>query len=293
VIKVACVLVLLGVPSLAAAQSVERVRVAGSGVSPAFPRGVSLALVSPAEYVRKAVAGAQGSWIGPDYWATGNRAQSGKASIQWSVSFDDHAGNYKAAALSAPKHGWPLDKKDPISVPHYVGRRVVGTIPGYYVITHGPAPDDASYDGAVAFPVAPRAFAIVRFQVLDPASDSAGAAGSYLVKGSIIPSFWNRGQIFWAFSGVRLVGNLPPTRVSLAVGRNRHRLAGSVADAFRNPVLGVPVRLERNVRGSWRRLTATRTNGRGSFSIRVRRGVYRAVAVFRGKRTVSPTVFAG
>jgi hypothetical protein len=286
----AAVAVALVVPSLAAAQSVERVRVAGPGVTSAFPRGVSLELVSPSDYTRRTAAGTEGSWTGPAYWASGDRSVGGTASMQWTVTFDAKPASAKAAALAATTRGWPLDKKDSIAVPHYVGKRDVGTILGYYVITRGLAPKDASYEAALAFPVAPNAYSIVRFEALDPATDSAGTLGSYLVGGSVLPSYWNRGQIFWAFSGVRLVGNLPPTNVSLIRAAGR-RLTGVVADAFRHPVLGVPVSLQIQLGSSWRQLTKTKTDENGAFSIRVgRKGTYRAVASSRGQQVASPAV---
>jgi hypothetical protein len=285
---VIAVLAALVIPPLAAAQSVERVRVSGPGVTAAFPRGLSLELASPPTYARRSAGGAQGSWRGPDYWASGKRDLGGKASIRWSVSFSASASSAKALALQSSTHGWPLDKKDPFSITHYVGKRPVGTILGYYVITRAPAPDDASYEAVLAFPLAPKAFAIARFQLTDPATDSAGEWGSYLVGGFDLPSVWNRGQALWAMSGVRLRGNLPPTRVSLAAaGRVLH---GSVADAFRHPVLGVPVSLERRIGGSWRPLASTRSDARGLFSIRVGRGTYRAVASSPGKSIASQAV---
>jgi hypothetical protein len=282
------VLVALVIPSLAAAQSVERVRVSGPGVTPAFPRGISLELASPPDYARRSAGGAQGSWGGPDYWASGKRDLGGKASIRWSVSFTTSAAIPKTIALQSPTHGWPLDKKDFFSIPHYVGKRTVGTILGYYVITRAPAPEDASYEAVLVFPLAPKALAIVRFELTDPATDSAGEWGSYLVGGFDLPSIWNRGQALWALSGVRLRGNLPPTRVSLAAtGRVLH---GSVADAFRHPVLGVLLTLQRRIGSSWRTLASTKSDTRGLFSIRVGHGTYRAVTSSRGKTVVSPTV---
>lgn len=277
------------IPALAAAQSVERVRVSGPGVTSAFPRGISLQLASPPAYARRTAARTQGSWGGPDYWASGKRDLGGKASIRWSVAFSASASTARTLALRSSTHGWPLDKKDPLSVTHYAGKRAVGTILGYYVITRAPAPDDASYEAVLAFPVAPKAFSIVRFELADPATDSAGEWGNYLVGGLDLPSVWNRGQALWALSRIHLLGNLPPTRVSLAA--SGHILQGMVADAFRHPVLRVPVSLQRKIGGSWRPLTSTKTDGRGLFSVRVAaHGTYRAVASSRGKSVASPAV---
>ncbi len=286
------VLAALLLPSLAAAQSVERVRISGPGVTSAFPRGISLELASPPAYARSTAAGAQGSWSGPDYWASGKRDLGGKTSIRWSVAFSGSASTAKTLALQSLTHGWPIDKKDPLSVPHSVGKRVVGTILGYYVITRAPAPEEASYEAVLAFPVAPKAFSIVRFELIDPGTDSTGEWGSYLVGGLELPSIWNRGQAFWALFGIRLLGNLPPTRVSLTA--SGHILRGMVADAFRHPVLRVPVSIQRKIGDSWRPLASTKTDARGLFSIRVsRHGAYRAIASSRGKSVPSPAVYFG
>ena len=282
----------LVVSPLAAATSVERVRIAGPGVTTAFPHGISLELTSPAEYRRGSVDRTNGRWIGPDYWASGNTSKRGTTSIRWSVDFEGRAGPAQAVALAGPRHGWPLDKKDPIAVPHVVGKRVVGTILGSYAITRAPAPNDASFEAAIAFPVAPKAFTVVRFELSDPVSDSSGQWGDYLVGGLDPPSIWERGQAFWAMSGVRLVGNLPPTRISLSdSGRT---LRGAVSDAFYHPVLGLPVSIERQVGTSWRPLAKARTNKKGEFSVHVpSRGSYRAVATSSSKRVLSRALFVG
>ena len=156
---------------LAAATSVERVRVAGPGVTAAFPRGISLELTSPPEYRRGSVSAdrTSGRWLGPEYWASGDTSKRGTTSIKWSVDFQGRGGPAQAVALAGPRHGWPLDKKDPIAVPHLVGKRIVGTILGYYAITRAPAPNDASFEAALAFPVGPKAFTVVRFELSDPA----------------------------------------------------------------------------------------------------------------------------
>ena len=173
-----------------------------------------------------------------------------------------------------------------------VGKRIVGTILGYYAITRAPVPNDASFEAAIAFPVGPKAFTVARFELSDPASDSSGEWGDYLVGGLDLPSIWARGQAFWAISGVRLLGNLPPTRIALSdSGRT---LSGTVSDAFYHPVLGLPVSIERQVGASWRSLTKIRTNTKGEFSIRVpSRGSYRAVAQSSSKRVLSRALSVG
>jgi hypothetical protein len=282
----------LVVAPLAGASSVEHVRVAGPGVTAAFPHGISLELTSPPDYKRRSAAVTRGAWGGPAYWASGNQSKRGTTSIKWSVDFQARPGSAKAIALAAPQHGWPVDKKDPIAVPHYVGKHVVGTILGFYAITRAPAPNDASFEAALAFPVGPRAFTIVRFELTDPVGDSSGQWGDYLVNGLDLPSIWNRGQAFWALSGVKLIGNLPPTQIALSdSGRT---LRGAVSDAFHHPVLGLPVSIQRQVGDSWRPLTTARTNTTGEFSLRVpSRGSYRAVAKSKSRRVLSRALFVG
>jgi hypothetical protein len=280
-------------PVLAGASAVERVRVAGPGVTSAFPRGISLELTSPPTYARRSVDLTRGTWAGPQYWASGDQTKRGTTSIAWSVDFQARGGTAQAVVLAAPKHRWPVDKKDPIAVPHYVGRQSVGTILGYYVITHAPAPNDASYEAAIAFPVAPKAFSVVRFELANPPGDSSGGeTGDYLVNGLDLPSIWNRGQAFWALSGVRLLGNLPPVRIVLSDSGRTVR--GVVSDAFYHPVLGLPVSVERRVGTSWRAVATTRTDKKGEFSLRVpSRGSYRAVTKSSTKRVLSRALFVG
>jgi hypothetical protein len=207
------------------------------------------------------------------------------------VSFQARPGPAQAVALQGGLHKWPLEKKDPIAVPHYVGKRIVGTILGYYALTRAPAPDDAGFEAALAFPVAPKAFSVVRFDLSDPTTDSSGQWGDYLVGGLDLPSVWNRGQAFWAMSGVSLVGNLPPVRIALSdSGRT---LRGTVSDAFYHPVLGLPVSVERRVGASWRPLASVRTDKLGEFSLRVGRGAYRAVTKGKSRRVLSRLLVVG
>jgi hypothetical protein len=285
-------LAVLLVPSLAGATAVERVRVSGPGVTSAFPPGISLELNSPVAYTRRSADITTGTWSGPAYWASGDGTKRGTTSIKWTVDFQAGKGTAQAIALAAPKHGWPLDKKDPIAVPHMVGKRVVGTILGYYAITEAPPPNEAQFEAAIAFPVAPRAFSVVRFELTDPASDSSGEWGNWLVNGLDLPSIWSRGQAFWSLSGVRLLGNLPPTRIVLSdSGRT---LLGTVSDAFYHPVLGLPVSIQRQVGTSWKPLANARTDKKGEFSVRVpSRGSYRAVAKSHTKRVLSRALFVG
>src|SRR5437660_3829820 len=164
----ACLAALSGVlvvlPAAASSMSaVERVAVAGPGVTRAFPKGVSIELHAPPTYTSQTFNGTYGSWLGPPYWATENRNVGGHTSIQWNVRFVHGAKSARAAAWAGLKLGWPYLRKDPIAVPHVAAGHVIGTIDGYTVLTRGTGPNDASYEGSMAFPVAPRAYARLRF----------------------------------------------------------------------------------------------------------------------------------
>ena len=281
--------------SVAWAESVERVRVPqGDSAIPAeFPPGVSLAISSPPDYVRAAGGDRRGSWTGPRFAATGDPANGGSTSISWSVEFDAGSKTADQAVASAMRRSWPVDVKGGMSVPHVVGKRTVGTILGSYILARSPAPANASYEAALAFPIAPRVHALVRLELRGPAGDSAGPAGTYLVKGSLPASLWNRGQAFWVLAGVRLEGNLAPTRVVARAARGG-AIRGSVADAFRHPVVGARVAVERLAGGAWRRVSSTRTSPTGKFAVAgVSPGRYRVAASVGASTARSAPVVVG
>jgi hypothetical protein len=284
--------VLATLPAAASTASAhERVAVAGPGVTSVFPKGVSIELNSPPSYTSQAVNGSAGTWVGPEYWASENRNRGGHTSIQWNVRFVHGFKSPRPAAWAGLKMGWPYLRKDPIAVPHIVGGRVVGTIFGYTVLTRGEGDQDASYEGAIAFPLARRAYARVRFVLDQPPSDSAGSAGSWLVRGQVSPSAWEHGQVFWAFSGARLVGRLPPKKVF--VGATGSVLRGRVHDYFQHPVPGARLVLERRAGSGWSVAATSRTNRRGRFSIAATKGRYRVHASAAGSGANSRIVRLG
>ena len=124
----------------------------------AFPRGISLELTRRLPTPRLVSPTSRAGVGGPAYWASRDQSKRGTTSISWSSTSRRGRDRRKAIAVAAPQHGWPLDKKDPIAVPHCVGKRIVGTILGFYAITRAPAPNDASFEAALAFPVGPKAF---------------------------------------------------------------------------------------------------------------------------------------
>jgi len=291
--------VLVGVLATAAvaapAQVTERVRVASAGgqLTKGFPAGVFVWIVSPPAYARASLAGDGGRWVGPRYAATGDGTVGGDTSISWSLRFAQ-AKDAVAAANSSLAKGWPVDLRGGISVPHVIGGRTVGTILGHYVLTAPPGDRPAAYELAVAFAVGPGVFALLRYELPDPVSDDAGAAGSYVVNG-LPASVWNRGQALWAMTSLELHGTLPPTRVSARVAPDGRVVRGTVGDAFRHPVVRARVALQRLTGSAWRTVASTRTDKHGVYALRgiATRGRYRTVATLGSAAVRSSSVVAG
>jgi hypothetical protein len=274
--------------SPAAAEVIERLRVADAGapLTKAFPRNVFLALASPPTYQRAST----GVWVGPRYDAGGS---GGQTSIQWRLTFAP-AKDAAGAAAQIPTHGWPIDLKGGVSIAHVIGRRTVGTILGAYVLTRAPGDTSAAFDGGLAFPVGPGLYALVEFEALEPANDNAANGSVYTVNG-VPTSFWNRGQVLWALNGAVIQGSLPPTRVSATVAAHGRAVRGAVADAFRHPVVGARVTLQRLVGSSWRVVASTKTDRRGAYAVGgiSHRGRYRVVASVGGSAARSEALLAG
>jgi hypothetical protein len=292
------VLVIGGVLATAASASgqvVERIHVAAAGgqLTKAIPAAVSLSIGSPPSYGRAALNGDSGRWIGPRYAASANGSVGGQTSISWSVDFAQGK-NAVASAQSTLKHGWPVDLKGGVSVPHVVGKRTVGTILGSYVLTHPTSAAAAGYEAGVAFAVAPGVFALLHLDIATPASESAGTAGTFLVNGVPL-SLWNRGQALWVITALELHGALPPTRVSARVAPDGRVVRGIVADAFRHPVVRARVVLQRQTGSAWHPVASTKTNVHGAYVLRgiATRGRYRTVATLGSAAVRSAPLLAG
>jgi hypothetical protein len=266
---------MLSLPASAASLSVERIRISALTPPAAVPTGITLQLSSPPTYTRGTATGAEGSWIGPHYEASGDSSLGGNVSMRWSVGFDTTSPTAKAAAIAGPTRGWRYLRKDPIGIPHVVAKHVIGTVNGFAYITHGVDAFDASYEAVLAVPMARTAFAMLRFELDDPPTDTASDGSTFVVDGLVAPSDWNRGQIFWALSGVQLLGNLPPERIRLH-GSRHTQLRGDAIDFFRNPVAKARVVLERHVARGWKRVAAAKTSFTGTYAFeRLSPGVYR------------------
>jgi hypothetical protein len=256
----------LSVAQFAPGQAIERVRV-GNTPSP-LPVNLFLLLRSPAEYSRVAA----GSWAGPPYWLPENPSVRNTATMTWQIGFDTRPFNTERIALANLSRDWTEDQRAGVSVDHVVGRRVVGTIPGFFIlqVVRRSAPTEL----VLAFPIAPRLHTWVRFLLERPENDT------FYVKGSILASSWNRGQALLAMSRVRLEGNLPPALVTARA--RRELIGGSVVDLHRHAVVGVPAVLERRS-GGWRRISSVKTTRIGGYSFKVKPGSYRVRATLGGR----------
>ena len=260
----------LSAAQLAPGQAIDRVRV--ERTSKALPNDLYLVLGSPDEYARAAPR----NWVGPPYWLPENPSVRNTAAMTWEIGYDNRPLSTERIVLANLSRDWSEDQRAQVSVEHVVGRRVVGIIPGFFIlqVERRSAPTEL----VMAFPLAPQLHAWIRFLSPRPEDDS------FYVKGSILASSWNRGQALLAMSRVRLEGNLPPSLVTLRV-RRKGVVGGFVVDFHRHAVAGVPAVLERRSGGRWRRISSVRTSRLGGYSFRVRPGSYRVRATLAGRFT--------
>jgi Carboxypeptidase regulatory-like domain len=269
----------------ASAVAVERIPLSGGGRSETagFPPGVFLTLVSPPQYV----AESPGRWTGPAYWPSGDASRRAPSSIDWSVSFRDRAVEPDSAAAAATPRGWREQERAGIAVPHIFGRTALGTLPSYFVLKFS----EAMYESALAIPISSSAIAIVKFTLRTPERNTVPGFGENLVLGSFLASTWNRGQAFLALSGVQLEGNLPPSLVSIRRAPRRPAVSGQVVDAFKHPLVGVRVVLERQAGAAWRRVGSARTGPQGTYTFATRRlGRYRVTVSVANTTVRSATI---
>lgn len=274
---------------VAGAQAVERVRIADAARQQhGLPAGLVIELSSPNEYNRQSVSGDSGRWAGPRYEERGNPNNAAVATLDWTVSFDERQGDAEAIALANVVHrDWQRDQRGPLSVPHVVGKKDVGTILGYFIMLT-PGGTDARFEGVIAFPLDVNLHAVAHFEALEPPSDL------FVVNGSIAASTWNRGQVLLALAGTRLQGNLPPKTVEARPYKRGRLVKGKVVDRFLDAVLGAPLSLERRSGGGWAKVAGTRTNQRGRYSVRAkRRGTYRVTVRVAGFTAMSREIRAG
>lgn len=278
---------LLLAAQLAGAQVIERVRITDPArAAHGLPPGLVVELTSPTDYNRGTAAPSDGRWVGPLYVAR-DQSSSGTSAIDWTVSFDERQGDADAVASANVRRGWGRDQRGGLSVPHVVGNRLLGTIPGYYYLMT-PGEPDARFEAALAFPLDANLHAVVHIQMLEPPSDS------FVVKNVVAASTWNRGQALLALAGVRLQGNLPPKIVSARPVERGRKVRGKVVDRFLDPVIGAPVALERSAGGRWARVARGRTGPTGLYTLLPGRpGTYRVTVNMGGFKAESRPVRAG
>jgi hypothetical protein len=284
-----CLSAALAAVPLALGQVTDRVQVgvAGRNVTRGFSPALFVQVASPPDYAKGCCYdGDSGQWVGPRYQTqTGNLG--GDSSIDWGVAFESRFATAEAAARGKLIHGYPDVASGATTVPHLVGGRNVGSIPAFMVLT-AEGGNSARHEGALAFPLGRRVYAIARFAVFNPSSVSAAPFGDYTVKG-VLASTWNRDQATTALAGIALEGNLPPARVTArAAGR---RVRGAVSDSLGGPLAGVRVTLERRSGARWRSAATGSTTATGTYSLAaLRPGSYRVSATLAGSTARSGVV---
>ncbi|HEX7256134.1 MAG TPA: hypothetical protein VF236_09430 [Gaiellaceae bacterium] len=274
----------LSVAQLAPGQSIDRVRVAPNPPAASIPSGLFVIVGSPNAYSRSSFSGSRGSWVGPGYAPQGAPNPWGNAAIDWEVGYDTRPMDTERVALANLTRDWQEDQRAGVSVPHVVGGRVVGDIPGFFIlqVQRQSAPSEL----VLAFRLSRELHAYVRFLLLRPESND------FFVNRTILASSWNRGQAFVAMSRVKLEGNLPPSLVSIRARRGGRVVSGFALDFLRHPVLGIPVTLERRSGRGWRRVATVRTTRLGGYRFRVAPGTYRARATLSRFSATSSVVRA-
>jgi hypothetical protein len=257
----------------------------GNPATQSLGRDVSLTIESPGSYV----AQTQGVWAGPTYWPANQPSQTATATLNWAVSFRDRATDPATTAAAANTNGWPLDQKYAISIPLYVAGRLVGTLPGYAVITQSGGDQKARFEASLAVPLGVGVQSVVHFSTPSPSADMS-ASGPYLVNGMILASTWNRGAILQALSLVRVQGNLAPKTISVRLDPQRGQLYGRVVDPFFNPLVGAAIVEEQWSGTAWRKVNATHTTATGNYRVAAARGRLRTVVVNGATRLASAAI---
>lgn len=265
----------LSVAQLAPGQAIDRVRVAPNPPVASVPDGLFVVVGSPDAYSRVAASGTRGNWVGPSYRPAGAPNPWGNATIDWEVGYDGRQLDTERVALGNLTQDWVEDQRAGVSVPHVVGGRVVGDIPGFFVlqVQRQSAPSEL----VLALPLSRDLHAFVRFLLTRPESNS------FFVNESILASSWNRGQALVAMSRVKLEGNLPPALVSIRPRKGGRVVGGFALDFLRHAVVGIPVTLERRTGRGWRRIATARTSRFGGYSFKVKPGSYRVRATLGGR----------
>ena len=265
---------------VAVAQDVDGVRVGGSNTTRAFSPALLVTVAPLPEFRRTGFDGNSGSWEGPVCDFAPNPNLSGPISVSWSVAFDSEARSAEQAARNNLTFEWATVQTGQIAVSHLVGGREVGTISGTFVLTDS-AGQTGYHESGLGFPLGRGVYAAAEFW-------SRGNALECTVHGIPVAT-WHRDIARRALGQVRLVGNLPPARVSARAAAGR--VSGSVTDSFGHPDAGIAVRLEKRAGRRWRAARSGRTGPSGAFTMRTRgKGTYRVVATLSGASARSAAV---
>jgi hypothetical protein len=239
-----------------------------------------------------------GEWVGPAFHDPKKPSVGGTTSIQWLVRLDSESTSAEEAATKAitstAKYSIAVSR-DGVEIPHFGGCDCqVSAISGFSVLMQSADPKlNAEFQGAVAFQLARPSpirrsarriapFVVIRFKLETPSSDR------YVVDPAGTPaSTWNLARAREALAGLRLIGSMPPGRMTVAA--RARAVKGVVRDTLGDPVAGAEVTLYR-VRPPARRsskptlvlLARVHTTATGSYSlvapIGTRAGTYRIVA---------------
>jgi hypothetical protein len=250
---------------------------------------LAIVAVSPPEYKRGCCYDSNGGeWTGPRYQATGRPSLGADSKYDWTVGVAVRGGGTRAALIANLTHDFPVVSEGKQLVKHLVGGRTVGTIGGHWVLTRSTfdGAEDARMEAAVGFPLCDGNTAYAHFSLLIPSGNSAGGSmgfGEYVINGKR-PSDWNAEKGMQAIRGIRLEGNRPAARVSVAA-RGR-RVSGRVADCSAHPLAGLVVQLQLRIGSRWQKVSSARTKVGGTYSLAARSaGTYRVRA---GTRTSAP-----
>jgi hypothetical protein len=166
-------------------------------------------------------------------------------------------------------------------VPHTVGGKKVGTIPGYVLTTRSPGSGAAQTEVALSFRLCKGLYVVADFDLLAPQQDPDGLGGTYTIGGQSASS-WNAAQAAAAVQGVSVDGNLPPGKVvARASGR---RIVGVARDCIGQPLAGLSVRA---LPGG----ATARTSATGAFAVAVAKsGTYRIAASLAGVLATSGAI---
>jgi hypothetical protein len=244
--------------------------------------GLSATITTLPQYTRTGFDGDSGGWRGPTCVPRGRLDLAGPLSLTWGM------GVYRAtsavdAGARARTFDWKTIEATTVRLPHVVGGRTIGTIPAALVVTDSESPT-GYHEATVTFQLVGKRFVAAR-------AWSQGNSLACVVDGDGDVESWHRRTARAALTGIRVEGNLPPTRVTAR--RFGRRVRGSVTDVNGHPLVAAPVLLERRVGNRWRVVSRGKTSATGAYSFGLRAaGLYR-VATRSGGATARSRAFRG